>query len=230
MYRHCAGNFASFPLLQSVPPSYFTYEKTERKNSEESCPKHTANREEFEQWPSSDEPQSSGCTSPQSSSLWSREKGGFSSGIHKYSSPSGKLQKACSLFKLMRHVFLQSKNWGTSWVWSATRIHFFLDGPLLSNLISIGQRTCCFGSRSQELCLDTQTCIPDQCTCGYPTRMKSKSQLSALEFFQQTLGNKLRGLECSDCLALFMWSLEEEACFLFGQFPDLSVCNIYSSL
>jgi hypothetical protein len=60
--------------------------------------------------------------------------------------------------------------------------------------------------------------------------MKPKSQLSALEFFQHTLGNKLRGLECSDCLALFMWSLEEEACFLFGQFPELSSYDIYIAL
>lgn len=187
---------------------------------------HTANREELEQWLSSDEPQSSCCTSSQSSSLWSREKGGFSSGIHKYSSPSEKLH----LFKPRRLVFFQSKKGGTSWVGSATCIHFFLDGPLLSNLINTGQRTYCSGSRSQELCLGAETCIPDQSTYGYPTRMKPKSQPSALEFFQQTLGNKLRGLECSDCLALFMWSLEEEACFLFGQFPEFSSCNIYIAL
>lgn len=151
---------------------------------------------------------------------------GYSSGIHKYSSPFEKLH----LLKPRRLVFFQSKKGGTSWVGSATCIHFFLHGPLLSNLINTGQRTYCSGSRSQELCLGTETCIPDQSTYGYPTRMKPKSQPSALEFFQQTLGNKLRGLECSDCLALFMRSLEAEACFLFGQFPEFSSCNIYIAL
>ena len=97
----------------------------------------------------------------QSSSLWSREKGGFSSGIHKYSSPSGKLH----LFKPRRHVFFQSQKGGIGWVGSDTHIHFFLDGPLLSNLINTGQRTCCSRSRSQELRLGTEPCIPDQCTC-----------------------------------------------------------------
>ena len=187
-----------FLCFRAFHPPISLLRKLKERTVKKLAQSHTANREELEQWLSSDEPQSSCCTSSQSSSLWSREKGvfssvqfshsvlsdslrphesqharlqssslwsrekgGFSSGIHKYSSPSGKLH----LFKPRRHVFFQSQKGGIGWVGSDTHIHFFLDGPLLSNLINTGQRTCCSRSRSQELRLGTEPCIPDQCTC-----------------------------------------------------------------
>ena len=58
-----------------------------------------------------------------------------------------------------------------------------------------------------------------------PHMNETRAMGSAWEM--QTLGNKQTRLECSDYPALFTWSLKEEACFPFGQFPELSSCNIY---
>lgn len=66
-----------FLCFRVFHPPILLLRKLKERTVKKLAQSHTANREELEQWLSSDEPQGSCCASSQSSSLWSREKGGL---------------------------------------------------------------------------------------------------------------------------------------------------------
>lgn len=133
----------------------------------------------------------------QSSSLWSREKGGLLLQEPQIFKSFEKL-----LYSSSRGLSFFSPKRGYKLSWVSHMHPLFLDGPLLSNLINTGQRTYCSGSRSQELCLGTQKRVSlTKVPMGTP---QGWSQVAAFcpEFFQQTFGNKLHW---EDLSALIVW-------------------------
>lgn len=120
--------------------------------------------------------------------------------------------------------FSQLNDLGAVWIGWAW-LPFMPVGQLLSNPHQHHNAERGAGMQLLGHPLGVQDPHPHECARGPP---RGRNQSHGLCLGDADSGNRLARLGCSNCPALFTWSLEEEACFPFGQFPELSSCNVYS--